>query len=185
MRFLQTFLFIRTVPQMLHAKCQPHATDGGGNMINTECPQHTSSPVYFYFFFCFPVELRSTSSMLGGKKSRLYSGNNLKFIQYVSVCFCKHYCLYRQFHYSFFRVPLAGHFPSSTTCFLQRFSPEIIAKYFKALDMENIFLTLHHCIILDRGNEPSVSIIGLTHTIGQQANSFHQCIPGPAAFVQL
>lgn len=60
-----------------------------------------------------------------------------------------------------------GIFPDSTTCFLQRFSTEIIAKYFKALDMENIFLTLHHYTFLGRGNEPRVSIIGLTHTAGQ------------------
>lgn len=49
--------------------------------------------------------------------------------------------------------------------------------------MENIFLTLHHYTFLNKGNEPSVSIIGLTQTIGQQANNFHLYIPGPAAFV--
>lgn len=69
------------------------------------------------------------------------------------------------------------------TCFLQRFPTEIIAKYFKALDTENIFLTLHHYTFFERGNEPSVSIIGLTHTIGQQANNFHLCIPRPIPFV--
>lgn len=68
-------------------------------------------------------------------------------------------------------------------CFLQKFSTEIIAKYFKALGLENIFLTLHHHTFLEKGNEPGVSIIGLTHTIGQQANNFHLCIPGPVAFV--
>lgn len=76
-----------------------------------------------------------------------------------------------------------GIFPASTMCFLQRFSTEIIAKYFKALDMENIFQTLHHYTFLGRGNEPSVSIIGLTHTAGQQASTSRLCIPGPAAFV--
>lgn len=49
--------------------------------------------------------------------------------------------------------------------------------------MENIFLTLHHYTFFDGGNERSVSIIGLTHTIGQQANNFHLCIPGPVALV--
>lgn len=73
--------------------------------------------------------------------------------------------------------------PALTTCFLQRLSTEITAKYFKALDTEHIFLTLHHSTFFERGNEPSVSIIGLTHTIGQQANNFHLCIPRLIPFV--
>lgn len=62
--------------------------------------------------------------------------------------------------------------PALTTCFLQRFSTEIIAKYFKALDMENIFLTLHHYTFFERGNEHSVSIIGLTYTLGNRPTIF-------------
>lgn len=49
--------------------------------------------------------------------------------------------------------------------------------------MESIFITLHHYTFFDRGNKRSVSIIGLTHTIGQQANNSHLCIPGPVACV--
>lgn len=77
---------------------------------------------------------------------------------------------------------LAGHSIFKHVLFAKVLS-EITAKYFKALDMEHIFLTLHHYTFFERGNEPSVSIIGLTHTIGQQANNFHLCIPRPIPFV--
>ena len=42
--------------------------------------------------------------------------------------------------------------------------------------MESIFLTLHHYTFLDRGNEPCVSIIGLTHTLLGDGPTIFICV---------